>query len=301
VEDLRLKTSWRVSLKRRLLQRKLGAEGVLALVDLWTWCAIERPSGDLAGIGDDEIEIACDWTGAPGALVAALVELRLLDGAEGARSVHDWAEHNGYCATAADRSASAKVAAAIRWHNQGRHAAPWPGCPLCEGNAVAMRSQCGRNARAMRIDAKGNAPSPDPSPDPDPSLPRDLDPSHVRGQPDVPADAGPSRAQQPLTLIGAPERVDRDAELVHAAFAQWRAKHPGRPQQLGSADKRYKQILARVREGYTRDDLLEAVEGAHLDAWVKEHKAWTIQHIFRSGDMVEKYAQAYRERVNACR
>src|SRR3546814_9813156 len=66
---------------------------------------LNRWSGDLSGMTDEDIEDEAKWEGDPGALVKALVAVKYLDGAtEGARALHDWVEHNPYAASkGADR------------------------------------------------------------------------------------------------------------------------------------------------------------------------------------------------------
>lgn len=106
VTDIRLACSFRDHPKRKKLQRRLGAAGVLALVDLWSWCGTNKPTGDLAGMDDEDIEIAAGWDGAAGVFVTTLRELRLLD----ERTLHDWETHQGWAFGAAERSQAARVA-----------------------------------------------------------------------------------------------------------------------------------------------------------------------------------------------
>jgi len=113
--DFRIAFSFKRHWKRGLLERALGPAGVLALVDLWAFAAEMRPDGDLSGLPDEAIEAAAGWSGEPGALIAALERLRLLDGARDSRRLHDWAEHQPWIASAPTRKAKARLAAAARW------------------------------------------------------------------------------------------------------------------------------------------------------------------------------------------
>lgn len=117
--DFRLAFGWRRHWKRRLLQRRLGAEGVLALEDLWAHAAENRPSGDLSGMSVDAIEAACDWSGECGALVRALSDpdLRLLDDDSGNYSLHDWSTHQPWIVTAPQRHKKSSESAAAKWGN----------------------------------------------------------------------------------------------------------------------------------------------------------------------------------------
>jgi uncharacterized phage protein (TIGR02220 family) len=94
---------------------------------------------------DEDIEIAAQWSGEPGMLVAVLVALRLVDKNECSFSLHDWEEHNGWAAHAKDRSEKARKAAAAKWNKKK--------------NATSNASS----------NANGNAPSIAPSPSPIPS------------------------------------------------------------------------------------------------------------------------------------
>jgi hypothetical protein len=61
--DYRVSTSWRTHPKRLELERRLGKEAVLAVMDLWSFCA-ENPShssGDLTGMDDEDIALAADY------------------------------------------------------------------------------------------------------------------------------------------------------------------------------------------------------------------------------------------------
>jgi hypothetical protein len=146
VEDFRVKTSWRTSRKRRRLKRLLGADGVLAIEDLWSYCAAERTTGDLSGLTDADIEDEVEWCG-EGDLVPALVGCGLLDGESGSYQIHDWGEHNPYVATGNPRSEQAAKAAHARWH-KGK---PVSSCIYCTADAQAMLQQCSSNADAMLI------------------------------------------------------------------------------------------------------------------------------------------------------
>ncbi|HBM28040.1 MAG TPA: hypothetical protein DDZ92_03960, partial [Halomonas sp.] len=104
--------------KTKKLIRRIGEGGAFRLVCLFLWVAGNRSSGDLEGLTDEDIELAVDWTGEPGAFVAALADVGFLDGAEGTRSVHDWAEHNPWAAGAEARSEKSRWAALCKQHGR---------------------------------------------------------------------------------------------------------------------------------------------------------------------------------------
>jgi hypothetical protein len=154
MDDYRVSTSWRDHPKRKKLERRLGRDGVLAIMDLWAFCANtpSRRSGDLSGMDDEDITLAANYPvdDASGnataceayankcaAFVAVLSELRLIDGVSGAYRVHDFEENNPHVASVGTRSAAAKSNANIRWHKEGKHKSlSIVGCKLCEEEAM---------------------------------------------------------------------------------------------------------------------------------------------------------------------
>ncbi len=117
MEDFRIKTSWRSHRKRRRLKRLLGAEGVLAIEDIWSYCAAERPDGDLTGLTNQDIADEADYDGDADELVRVLCEeCQLIGGISGMYRIHDWEDHNPYVATGDSRSEAGKKNAHKRWH-----------------------------------------------------------------------------------------------------------------------------------------------------------------------------------------
>jgi len=92
--ELMLCTSSRIHPKIRRLKRKLGAEGVLSLYNLWCFCKEYRSRGILTGMESSDISEAADYSGDTDAFVGALLELRLLDNKEGVLTVHGWDKYN---------------------------------------------------------------------------------------------------------------------------------------------------------------------------------------------------------------
>lgn len=183
MDDFRISTSWRTHPKRIKLIRRLGKEAAFAVTDLWGWCALTpgRTRGVLAGMSDEDIAIAADYDHDPRAWVAALVDLRLLDGGPGDRSVHNYPIRNPYVAGHDARSDAAKANALRRWHREGKHRDdPVQECPLCDAVAVPIDAPAYANHATASIGtadsrvpdavaSSGNAPYPDPDPDPYPS------------------------------------------------------------------------------------------------------------------------------------
>lgn len=116
MNDARIATRLPTHPKMKKLIRRLGDGAAWKLICLWLWTADARPNGDLSGMTDEDIELAADWTGENDLFVATLADLRFLDGAAGARRLHDWADHNPWVNGADLRSAKAKWKAILRHH-----------------------------------------------------------------------------------------------------------------------------------------------------------------------------------------
>jgi hypothetical protein len=107
--DIRLKVSFLNHRKRKKLQRALGAEGVLAFIDLMLSAATNRPDGILAGLNNEDIALDAQWDGDADKFVDTLLSVGLLDMAEGgALAIHDWQDHNSYASDAEMRSDAAR-------------------------------------------------------------------------------------------------------------------------------------------------------------------------------------------------
>ena len=151
--------------KTKKLVKRLGQASAWNLVCLILWAASNRSDGDLSGMSTEDIELASDWEGDEGALVAALVAVRFIDGAEGAYVLHDWEEHNPWAAGAEKRSAKARWNAAKRHHGveeADRLVPEYAAVRSATSNASSKDS-------AEEQETRGNAPSPSPSPSPSPN------------------------------------------------------------------------------------------------------------------------------------
>lgn len=81
---------------RDALGLKNNYEVVGLLVCLWTWMAVNAPSGSLAGFSDRDIADAAGYKKSPEKFRTALVGAGFLDQTEdGSVLVHDWDEHAG--------------------------------------------------------------------------------------------------------------------------------------------------------------------------------------------------------------
>lgn len=158
-EDLRLYFSWPTNPKRRLLQKRLGAAGVLAIMDLWVQVAIHRPTdGRLvrsskhgANMSPEEIEALAGWDGEPGVFVRTCVDVGLIDQTRrGVFRMHKWNSRQPFLKDADSRTQNARLAAKARWNNK---------LTTCDSHAK-------RNARIVSSPSVPNPKKPDTSDSP---------------------------------------------------------------------------------------------------------------------------------------
>lgn len=114
VTDIRLSVTFMQHPKVVKLRRRIGGDAVLSLIQLWAFTAQYRSDGVLSGMDDEDIEIAAGWMGDTGVLVRDLLDVGLLDIADGVYEVHDWQENNPYAAGSERRSEKARKAAYAR-------------------------------------------------------------------------------------------------------------------------------------------------------------------------------------------
>ncbi len=106
--DFRVAVDFLTHDKTRELRRQLGSDAILCLLNLWAHCATRAIDGR---IGDAEtVERFADWRGRSGDLVEVLTRLSLIDNLEGEYRVHDWRDHQPYCADAKHRIERARKA-----------------------------------------------------------------------------------------------------------------------------------------------------------------------------------------------
>jgi hypothetical protein len=258
VTDIRVTVAWRDHHKRKKLRLRLGSDGVLALLDLWLWTAQNHPDGVLSGMSAEDVEISANWSGQGGTLVAALVDVRLLDvrEADAAGTVfvlHDWQEHQQWASGAARRSEAGRLAAKRKWdrrlggpdHDSTGTPAVAPETPAVapEKPAVAMRLRCG-----------GNAPSPIPTPIPIPiPTPIPHSPACATGlilTPPEPESAGQKQGRQASA---------QGAEIVLAELNAARKRVRPTARTIGSTAANLKGICQRLDEGHSVDDCLHVV------------------------------------------
>jgi hypothetical protein len=147
------------------LKRRLGDPGALAYIALLAFVAQHRSDGSLTGMDAEDVAIAAGYGGVARDLVAALVEVRFVDGAgtgEDPYRVHDWLEHNPWAAGAKARSERARDAANHRWGGgergpeaEQRSPDAAAACSPDAGRMGAHADGAGAHAAGMAADANG--------------------------------------------------------------------------------------------------------------------------------------------------
>lgn len=172
--DARISTMLPQHPKTKKLARRLGPAGPLGCIYLFLWAAANRSDGDMTGLTDEDIELSVDWQGEEGAFVRAMVDVGFLEGEEGARVIHDWAEHNPWAAGAGARSEKSSWAALCKQYGRAEAARRMPEYAQRIGAAPATQpdgtqeSASGTptavpdSASGTQLAETGSAPSPSP-------------------------------------------------------------------------------------------------------------------------------------------
>lgn len=95
--------------KTRDLIRQLGSDAIVCLLRLWSYCATQSIYGRLPDDAD-EIEHLARWRGEPDLLLNTLIDLGWVDESESEYQIHEWIEHQTYCANAHERIDKARRA-----------------------------------------------------------------------------------------------------------------------------------------------------------------------------------------------
>ncbi|MCP3927279.1 MAG: hypothetical protein GY714_32370 [Desulfobacterales bacterium] len=118
-EDIRISLSFKNNRKKKKLQKKLGAEGVLSLFELWMSVATNKPSGVLTGYDAFDIEIDAEWNGEEGLFVETLLDCQFLDVDEnGVYSLHNWDIRQPWVYQSPDRSDKARFSRLAKVNNE---------------------------------------------------------------------------------------------------------------------------------------------------------------------------------------
>jgi uncharacterized phage protein (TIGR02220 family) len=252
MDDYRVKVGWRTHPKRVKLQRRLGADAVLAVPDLWEFCASSRTDGDLSGMSDEDIAIAAGYPGDAAPWVSALLEIGLLVGKPGRLRIHGWEEHNPYVASHSKRVAKSRAANDAKRGKRG---------PKDEIQAPPPRGEETSNHEVGDQETSdGSRPSPLPVPLPVP-LP-------IPGEREVAAGAAhPPSVRFTETLLGvAPppkgkakpseERIERVRPIAFRVLA-WLSSRNGVPYETGRED--VLRIARLFDDGYSVSDMRKVI------------------------------------------
>ena len=111
-----------------------------------------------------------------------------------------------------------------------------------------------------------------------------------------PLEASAGTAVGQLSLSGQ-EGPEPDGSVAAEVRAHWRRYHQTAPAAV--SPKIAKLVKARLKEGCTRDDLLDAVDGCHAHPWNRGDGTGTryldLELILRDAAHVTRYAEHYRE------
>lgn len=266
VSDIRLIVGFRTHPKREKLRRRLGADGVLALVDLWLWAGGSRPDGSLDGMTDEDIEIAAGWMGAPGALVAALRDVGFLDGYQ----LHDWQDHQGWASGAARRSEAARRNVELRWERERQRQAGQGGGAAPEPPKKVSNTAVPKTITAVPPTLYGgNTPSPLPIPSPIPSpIQKEALPPRAPARDPAPSGASPRASPPP------PQDAPPPGWNVEVLRIAWNAAKLG----VGiNADGWHEadELAGKIRDtAAARGESPEELAEKLLRAWPEMHADW---------------------------
>ena len=149
-KDVRIGTCYPDHPKRKKLEKRLGAEGVVSHIDLLCYVARITPNGVLEDMDGEDIALAARWKGDAKEFVDTLVDLRLLDKNSETYSIHDWLDWNQFAASAPTRSEIARANIKKRWDKKRMVIQQDNTNGITDGNT------------------NSNTPSPSPSPSPSP-------------------------------------------------------------------------------------------------------------------------------------
>ena len=170
MSDARLSTALPGHPKMKKLVHRLHEAGAWGFVRLILWASENRTSGDLSGLSDEDLELAVDWHGPAGALMATLEAVGFLDGPENSRVIHDWMRHQPWVAGKEDRSDKSRFAALIKHRGLEGAIQKMPDFYQCNQHLYQTHANGSQYPANGRISAaKSSAPSPVPSPVPSPN------------------------------------------------------------------------------------------------------------------------------------
>jgi hypothetical protein len=144
------------------LRRRLGADGVLSLIQLWCHARMDRPDGDLGLITSEDLEIAAGWTGEIDKFHDTIVELGLVDQhPDASTTIHDWDEHELFSMKNAKRVEAGRKGGITRWHGIANDS------NAIESDSNAISQTIANDSNAIKSDAPDQTRPDQARPEPD--------------------------------------------------------------------------------------------------------------------------------------
>ena len=293
--DIRIDVEFFSHPKTVKLERRLGLEAVKALMVLWTWAARNRPDGDLAGLENEDIEIAAGWMGEVNKLASTLNALGWLDGEPGAFRLHQWEEHNPWVAEMQSRSDKARLSRMAQTHpvlyaqlvEAGATGISREGYEALTGSAASASDVAaspaplapeGKNPAPQQSTSKAQQQNNDrsttvndaPAPSPVPSLPPALSPAPYGKERNsklltgLSTELSPKSVNNPTTPTD--DRTIREFVRLYRTF----------PGYAASSWDRERGWFLNLRKEFPALDLLEQISRA-LD-WIDRHKDFKVKN-----------------------
>ncbi|MGB9105710.1 MAG: HNH endonuclease [Terriglobales bacterium] len=113
-EDIRLMCDFFDRAETRLLQHRLGADGIVGILRLKCVVGERHHCGELP-LQDERLEFAAHWHGEPGALVRELRELGFVAGEPGQYRIEGWEDEQTWQMERPERSAEGRAKARKSW------------------------------------------------------------------------------------------------------------------------------------------------------------------------------------------
>jgi len=278
-----------IDLARILGCSEMEARGLV--MTLWSWTSETAIDGDLRGWSAYAMARAWGWSGDADAMVSALLEVRLLDGEIGALRVHEWLE---YCVHWRDAHRKALDRAE---KTASKNVQDIPG-QSAKRPRMSKKVRSERRGEERRREEKRGEDQKDRSV----GLPLTANPTPEHhdpasgAPPAAPASVGP----EPLMLVPLESaQPDSRADDIRAVFAHYRARHPRAFPEPKSTSKEWSAIAARMREGFSLDDLRAAIDGCHMTPHNLGENDRGAQYlglelIMRNGSQVTRFAETAR-------
>jgi len=289
----------------------LGDHAVVCFQRLWEFCGKQpnRRDGNLHGMTDRQIELQSKWSRDQGVFVRALVNCGFLDGDENEREIHDWEEHQSWLAGYEKRSQAARTGgeASVKARKKKKRSKRKPGKnqekQTTERSVNEALTDAQRGGNGSERKPNGFEPPSLPSPSfPDPTQPNPSQPnptlfsaSAARTGEDPPDED--DEAERPERPGGSDYAADARAVVDH--FLQ---KFPNRRVKTGvnaSRNGAYKKVIARLKEGFTADELKQAIEGNANDQWHRQHSKHELDYICQSENRVNMFLNKRQVQVRA--